>query len=235
MFAYPQFGPRRGRALAAMLALAAGSSLTTFAQSAPATAPAAASAAPATSATPAATAPAASTDSSQLQAENDLGTLDWILGLPPERLAALSKALENVEKMPQAERDALRHEIQARMKSLGQLSQAIRGDVQQFTPAERGVLRRYLLTLYVNELQTLEDRFKEAAANADARKQIIQEMLKAAADKGIKPEPTDRNQPGGPRGGPSNGGRGGRGGPQGGRGDHPPMPMPSPMPAPQGA
>lgn len=230
MFAYFQSGLRHVRVLAALLALANGSSLRVLAEDA---APAPAS----TSAAPAATAAAASmatSENSQMQVDNDLRTLEFILSLPPERLTALRKAIENVEKKPQAERDQLKREIQVRMQSLAQLRTEMNADTKSLSFSDQSVLRKYLLTLYTDQVQALQDRFQKAAT-PEARKAIVQELLKTAADKGIKPDPAPDRNPApnggrGGRGGPNGPNDNGRGGPRSGDAVRPPMPMPLPPP-----
>lgn len=202
-----------------MLVMAAGGTL--MAADAPA-APAAASAEPAASATP------ATNENSQMQVDNDLRTLELILSLPPERLTALRKAIENVEKKPQAERDQLKREIQVRMQSLNQLRMEMTAETKSLSFSENSILRKYLLTLYTDQLQALLDRYHKAET-PEAKKAIVAELLKTATDKGIKPDPMpDRNQTQG-RGGRGGTSDNGRGGPRGGD-NRPPMPAPLPPP-----
>jgi hypothetical protein len=215
-----------------MLAMAAGGSLMVLAEDTPA----APTASAATAAAASAPASSATSENSQMQVDNDLRTLDWILSLPPERLTALRKAIENVEKKPQAERDQLKREIMVRIQSLGQLRNEMAAETKTLSFGDQSVLRKYFLTLYTDQIQALQDRFHKAET-PEARKAIVQELLKTATDKGIKPDPApDRNQAqpggrGGRNGGPNGtGDNGGRGGPRGNGAARPPMPAPLPSP-----
>jgi len=144
-------------------------------------------------------------------APNDLGDLARFLSLPPERITQLRKALEYLDSMTQAQRDALLRDVRARQNSLRQLRQDISADLQNLSPADRSIIGRYGAALFPEDLQALIKRFHDAGDNADARKAIIQEMLKKAAEQGIKPAPPgpDRaSQPNGAmRGGPPGRGR----------------------------
>ncbi len=224
-----------------MLALAVGIAVTVFAADEPAngTAPAApiGTAAPAGTAASAGTAPSAGTTIQA--AETNLQTVEWILSLPPEKLTALRKALQNVEAMPQAERDALRLEIQNLRNSIVAFNQDNRADVMQLSQPDRSVLQQYLLKLHPNDVQALDTQMQNAKT-PEARKAILDGVLKTAADWGIKPESPNRGGPGGPRGNPPPGTRGGRGsggtggrdGGRNGRGPRSPMPPPAPLPPP---
>ncbi len=214
-----------------MLAMVASSTLTTLAGDAPAPAAAPTESSASAPTAPAAASPAAATsENSQMQVDNDLRTLELILSLPPERLTALRKAIENVEKKPQAERDQLKREIQVRMQSLNQLRMDMNAETKALSYEDNSVLRKYLLTLYTDQLQALQDRYHKAET-PEARKAIVQELLKTATDKGIKPDPAPTQNGRGGRGGPPNGPGGnnnnGRGGQRGGD-MRPPMPLPPP-------
>jgi hypothetical protein len=155
-------------------------------------------------ATPATTANSSvATDS----APNDLADLARFLSLPPERITQLRKALDYLDSMSKAQRDALLRDVQARQNSLRQLRQDINTDLQQLSPADRSILGRYGASLFPEDLQALIKRFHDAGDNADARKAIVQEMLKKAADLGIKAAPPSPPNTG-PRGGPPMPGRG---------------------------
>jgi hypothetical protein len=196
--------------LAAVLILAATGCLVVAAADAPAGAPVT---------TPAGTAASTASTSGNTSAGSqdtinslagdsaNLQSLQRFLSLPPESLAHLRKALDYLDNMPQADRDALLRDVEARINSIRQLHQEINADLQQLSPSERDVLGLYESTLFPEEIQALIKRFHDTGADTGARKLIIQELLKAAADKGIKATPP--NPPGnGARGASTTTGRG---------------------------
>jgi hypothetical protein len=144
-----------------------------------------------------------------LEVENDLADLEGFLRLPPERIKQLRKALDYLDNLSPEQRAILLRDVTARQNSISQLRTAIHDDMQLLTPAERSILASYWRSLFAEELQALIKRFNDAGANADARKEIIQEMLKAAKDKGIQATPANTDRPpGGPRGNSPQGARG---------------------------
>ena len=203
-----QYRPTHGRALAAILAVAASVSFLAAQDHSPANG----ESAPAASAVGGSSAPVPangtlnSVNATQLPAETDIAQLQRFLSMPPERLEQMRKAIEYLENMPPGELVALR----LRMHSIQELSQEIRGDIRELPkPEDRSILGRYLMTLYPEDVQPLLKGLQEAKDKPEARKQIIQGMLKKAVANGIKPDPraTDRGTLGsGARGG--NRGRG---------------------------
>ena len=175
--------------------------------------------APEASATPAASsavaspatngAPAAASGTQDKTIESDLSNLERFLSLPPDRLKQLRSTIDYLDNMTQAQRDALLRDVQARQNSITQLRAVMRTDVQQLSQSDQIILGAYERTLFAEDLQALITRFENAGQNTDARKQIIQDMLKAAAAKGIHAPAagTDR-QPSVNRGNTPPGGRG---------------------------
>ncbi len=142
---------------------------------------------------------------------NDLAILEQFLRQPPARITQLRKALDYLDNMTPAQRDVLLRDLQARRQNIALLRTEISPELKALTNGERDVLNRYWVTLFPEDIQVLHKRFQDAGTNADARKTIIQEMLKAAADKGIKANtaPPDRGMPpGGNQRGSTPGGRG---------------------------
>jgi hypothetical protein len=159
----------------------------------------------------------------QSPVETDIGQLQRFLSMPPERLEQMRKAIVYLENMPPGELAALR----LRMHSIEELGQEIRAESRSLPKAEdRSILGRYLMTLYPEDIQPLLKNLRESKDKPEARQQIVQDMLKKAVLKGIKPDPNaiDRGaQPNGPRGG--NRGRGPNSAP--GRGETIPTPVPA--------
>lgn len=212
VFSLFHHGRGRGRAVAAVLALAAAGGVVVFAEDAPSSPPVA-SGAQEISASGAGTTPngaaaaAANTTANPDLAPNELADLEGFLRLAPERITQLRKALDYLDSMTPLQRDALLRDVQSRQNLIRQLHQEISGDLQPLAQSDRSILGRYEVTLFPEALQTLIKRFQDAGADAAARKAIIQEMLKDAADKGILAAPP--NPPGnGARGNSTNGGRG---------------------------
>ncbi len=181
-------------------------------------APAASSAAPA--AANAGTAATTSSTSSLDTGGNDLAILEQFLRQPPARITQLRKALDYLDNMTPAQREVLLRDLQARRQNIGLLRTEISVELKALTPSERDILGRYWVTLFPEDIQVLHKRFQDAGTNADERTAIVHEMLKAAADKGIKalPAPPDRGMsPSGAQRGSASGSRGrgtssGRGG-----------------------
>jgi len=190
----PQPSPRLGRALAAILALAATVSLLNAQDQTAANNDAAAAVASAGSGTTA----AANGNAAPLTEEMDISQLQRFLSASPERLEQMRKAIEYLEKMPPGELIALRQ----RVHSILELSQEIRGDIRTLPKVEdRSIVNRYVYTLYPEDIQPLLKSFQDAKDKPAVRQQIIQDMLKKAVANGIKPDPnaTDRGaMPGGP-------------------------------------
>jgi len=148
---------------------------------------------------------------------NDLAILEQFLRQPPARITQLRKALDYLDNMTPAQRDALLRDLQARRQNITLLRTEISVELKALTAAERDILNRYWVTLFPEDIQVLHKRFQDAGTNADVRKAIIQEMLKAAADKGIKPTPQmNAGQRGGSPGGRGRGSGNGRNGPPSG-------------------
>ena len=206
MYIQFQHRARPGRAFAAVLVVAVAGWVAAKAEDAP-VAPAPASAGSNGSAT-AAVNPAANLDTGG----NDLGILEQFLRQSPEQISRLRKALDYLDNMTPAQRDVLLRDLQARQQSITALRTEISADMRQLSTADQGILRRYWVTLFPEDIQALLKRFQDAGTNADARKALIQEMLKAAADKGIRATPNNPGDRGPGPGGPQ------RGGPPGSRG-----------------
>jgi hypothetical protein len=156
--------------------------------------------------TPAAT---SGNTSGNLEAGNDLTVLEGFLRMSPERIKQLRKALDYLDDMSPEQKAILLRDVTARQNSIIQLQTAIHDDLQTLTPTDRNILAAYERTLLPEELQALIKRFDDAGTNVDARKQIIQEILKTAKDKGIQGTPANLDRPpGGQRGNTPQGGRG---------------------------
>ncbi len=138
-------------------------------------------------------APAANSAANTDLAPNELADLEGFLRLPSDRITQLRKALDYLDSMTQLQRDALLRDVQARQNSIRQLRQEITGDLQQLSPSDRSILDRYEVTmLFPVAIQNLIKRFQDAGPDAKTRQAIIQEMLKDAADNGIKAAPPTR-------------------------------------------
>jgi len=163
------------------------------------TAPAAAN----TSGTAAANGTVNSGTATQLPVETDIRQLQQFLSLSPERLKKLRETIDNLDNMPLAERIAWSQEVNRRVQSIQSLGQEIRGDIRELPkPEDRSILSRYMMTLYPEDIQPLLKNLQDAKDKPDARKVIIQDMLKKAVANGIKPDPraTDRGpMPSSPR------------------------------------
>jgi hypothetical protein len=225
----PQLCPRLGRALAAILAVAASINLLVAQDHTPADNDAVTAAASTGSSTPAA-ANGTSANATPLPEEMDISQLQRFLSVSPERLEQMRKTIEYLEKMPPGELIALRQ----RVHSIQELSQEISGDIRAVPKADdRSILRRYLFTLYPEDIQPLLKNLQDAKDKPAVRQQIVQDMLKKAVANGIKPDPnaTDRGtMPGGPRGNrgrnPNN-----NAGPDQHSGPPPPAAIPPPVPS----
>jgi hypothetical protein len=170
----------RGRVKVAVVVLAAGFCLV---------AATAADAPPAPSTPPPAIAAATNGTASTDSAPNDLGDLEQFLSLSPERITQLRKALDYLDNMSQAQREALLRDVKAWQFNVRQLRQEIKPDQQVLTRSEQFILNRYEAMLSPEDLHALFTRFHGVAADQAKRQSIIQEMLQAAADNGIKAPP----------------------------------------------
>jgi len=160
----------------------------------------------------------------QLPVETDIVQLQRFLSLSPERLKKLRETIDHLDNMPFAERMAWSREVNLRLQSIQSLGQEIRGDIRELPkPEDRSILNRYMMTLYPEDIQPLIKNLQDAKDKPDARKQIIQDMLKKAVANGIKPD-THAND----RGTPPSGTRGGNRG----RGSNPNASRGTPTPAP---
>jgi hypothetical protein len=198
----PQLCPRLGRALAAILAVAASISIL-VAQDHPLANSDAGTASTVESAGSGTTSAANGTlsgNAAPLPEEMDISQLQRFLSVSPERLEQMRKTIEYLEKMPPGELIALRQ----RVHSIQELTQEIRADIRLLpTVEDRSILNRYVYTLYPEDIQPLLKSFQDAKDKPAVRQQIIQDMLKKAVANGIKPDPnaSDRGaMPGGPRG-----------------------------------
>jgi hypothetical protein len=230
VFTPPQPRLSHGRALAAILAVAASVNLLMAEDNPPANSEA--------GATPVATSGGSGNtvasngtvnngNATQLSVETNLVDLQRFLSMSPERLKKLRETIDNLDNMPLAERVAWSQEVNRRLQSIRDLSQEIRGDIRTLPKAEdRSIINRYMMTLYPEDIQPLLKNFQDAKDKPDARQLIIQDMLKKAVANGIKPDPNATD-----RGPTPNGSRGGNRGRNGnndlGRGQpHPGTPQP---------
>jgi hypothetical protein len=229
------YGLRRGRALAAIAIVAASGSMgLVLAADGP---PPAASAPASGNATVAAGNSSVADANSQIPADTDLNRLAGFLRQSvndPEGFATLIKTLEDLNKIPPAERQAMLLQVTARMQNIRQINTALRAEMAPLSNADKNVLGRYLATLYPQEdpnlklLQSIHD-----ATTTEQRKKIVTDLLTAAAAKGIKPRldiPDSGPPGGGPRGNPPSGNRSPNGSGRGANGPSPrgERPMPSP-------